>query len=136
MIEEPENFYSGSKKILLADPDITSYFLISELLSEHGIETMSARCGLEAIRLFRENPHINCLITEIRVPGLDGFGILRATREINPSIAVIAQTAYVHDNMKQQCLMAGFNEYIPKPLDLEVFVKMVRKYVLLSTERN
>ncbi len=136
MFEEPENFYSGKKKILLVDPDLTSYLLVSEVLSEHGIATVSARCGLEAIRLFRENPHIDCLITEIRVPGLDGFGILRATRELNPSIAVIAQTAYVHDNMKQQCLKAGFNEYISKPLDLEIFVKMVRKYVLLSAGRN
>lgn len=136
MIEEPENFYSGNKKILLVDPDLTSNLLVSEVLSEIGIETVSARCGLEAIRLFRENPHIDCLITEIRVPGLDGFGILRATREMNPYISVIAQTAFVHDNMKHKCLLAGFNDYISKPIDLESFDKMVRKYVLLSSGRN
>lgn len=136
MVEEPENLCYSKKKILFVDPDITSYLLVTEILSEYGIETVSAKSGLEAIRLFRENPFIDCLITEIKVPGLDGFGILRATREMNPSIVAIAQTAYVHENMKQQCLIAGFNEYISKPLDLELFAKMVRKYILQSSGRN
>jgi CheY-like chemotaxis protein len=132
MVEEPENLNCNRKKILLADPDPVSCCLVSEVLSKHGIETVSAGCGLEAIRLLRENHSIRCLITEIRVPGLDGFGILRAAREINPSLTVIAQTAYVHDNMKQKCLTAGFNEYISKPIDLGLFVNMVRKYVSVS----
>jgi len=132
MVEEPENLYSNRKKILLADPDPASRFLVSVVLSKHGIETVSAGSGWEAIRLLGENPVIHCLITEIRVPGLDGFGILRAAREINPSLAVIALTAYIYDNMKQQCLKAGFNEYISKPVDLESFVKTVKKYVLVS----
>ncbi|HAM97725.1 MAG TPA: hypothetical protein DCQ26_03870 [Marinilabiliales bacterium] len=136
MVEEPGNLCCSKKKILFVDPDITSYYLVSEILTEYGIEIMSAKSGLEAIRLFRENPHIDCLITEIKVPGLDGFGILRATREMNPSIVVIAQTAYVHDNMKQQCLMAGFNEYISKPLDLELFTGIIKEYIVKPLDKN
>lgn len=136
MVEEPGNLCCSKKKILFVDPDITSYYLVSEILTEYGIEIMSAKSGLEAIRLFRENPFIDCLITEIKVPGLDGFGILRATREMNPSIVVIAQTAYVHDNMKQQCLAAGFDEYISKPIDFDVFMGIIKEYVLHAADRN
>ena len=136
MVKEPDNFSYSRKKILFTDPDTASFYLISEILSDHDIDIIHAKRGLDAIRLFREIPFIDCLITEIKVPGLDGFGILRATREMNPSIAVIAQTAFVYDNMKHKCLLAGFNEYVSKPLDLELFVKMIRKYVLLSSGRN
>lgn len=136
VIWEPINQYSGRKKILFVDPDMSSYFLVNEVLAEHDIETIHAKCGVEAICLFKDNPLINCLVTEVRVPELDGFEILRAIRKINPSIFAIVQTAFVQNNMKHQCLQAGFNDYITKPIDLKLFADIVIRYVLLSAEKN
>ena len=129
ILEDERILYTVRKKILLADSDTASYFLISELLADYNIRIIHARSGQEAIRLFRQNPFIDMVITEIKLPGLDGFEILKATRAINPFITAIAQTAYVHNNMKQKCLMSGFNEYIPKPIDFDLFVTVLKKYV-------
>ena len=134
MAEEPGKLYCNRKKILLADPDPANRFLVSVILSRHGIETITAGNGPEAIRLLTDNPFIRCLITEIRIPELDGFGILKAARKINPSMTVIALTAYGFDNMEQLCIESGFNEYILKPIHPGSFVKTILKYIIISTD--
>ncbi len=113
MVAEPIIPFTG--KILYVDPDIPGYRLVSALFEGYNIEIIHSKSGVDAIRRFQEDPSINLVITEIKVPGLDGFGILAALREMNPFIAVIAQTAYIHENMEQRCIEAGFNEYISKP---------------------
>ncbi|MBN2480457.1 MAG: response regulator [Bacteroidales bacterium] len=132
MVDEPPNSYERKKKILFVDPDTSSYLLVARLLAGYDTKIIHSGFGPYAIKIFRKNPFIDCVITEIRVPGLDGFEILRAVREINPLVTVIAQTAYVHDNIKQKCQDAGFNEYISKPVDLKLFLCIINKNVLHS----
>ena len=129
MVREPQNPSYFKKKILFVDPDTMSYRLVCFVLANYAIEIIHARCGLNAIRIFRENPFIDGVITELRVPGLDGFGILRAIRRVNPKIFVIAQTASVIGDTKQRCLEAGFDEFIAKPVDLGLFISMVIDHV-------
>ena len=127
MVAEP--IIPFKKNILYVDPDISSFHLVSALFAEYNIEVIHAKNGEDAILRFREDPSINLVITEIKVPGLDGFGILAALREMNPFITVIAQTALVHENIEQKCIEAGFNEYISKPINLKLFEELVKKYI-------
>jgi two-component system, cell cycle response regulator DivK len=136
MKEEPTNFYSGNKKILFVDNDMASYYLVSEILKEHDIEIIYATSGQNAIRLFRQNPFIDAIITEIKVPKLDGFGILNEIRKMNPHIPVLVQTANVCNEIEKRCLQAGFNEFISKPIDIALFADIVKKYVFLPANRN
>ncbi len=126
----------GRKKILMVDPDLASYRLTAYQLAMYEIEPIHSVCGREAIRLFREDPAIDIIITELEVPGLDGFGILRKAREIRPGIPVIAQTAYVYEEIRRRCRDSGFNEYIPKPVDPELFAGTIKKYILPFAGKN
>lgn len=132
MVGEPQNVSYGKKRILFVDPDKASYLLVSQLLAEYGVEIIHSGCGLNAIRIFREDPSIDGIITELILPGLDGFGILREARKIRPGVPVIAQTTCVFNDVEQRCRKAGFDEYISKPIDLGLFVGMVKKHVLHS----
>lgn len=127
MVAEP--IIPFKKNILYVDPVISSFHLVSTLFAEYNIEVIPVKNGEDAILRFREDPSINLVITEIKVPGLDGFGILAALREMNPFITVIAQTALVHENIEQKCIEAGFNEYISKPINLKLFEELVKKYI-------
>ncbi|HJZ40637.1 MAG TPA: response regulator [Bacteroidales bacterium] len=129
MTKESEYLSGVKKKILFADSDMASYCLLSEFLTGQNIEIIHAICGPDAIRLFSADPGIDCIITEIRIPEIDGFGILSAVRELNPSIPVIAQTACIYDNIKRQCLDSGFNGYLSKPVNMELLLDLVKKYV-------
>jgi hypothetical protein len=114
------------KQILYIDNDITSYILVSEILSEHNVEITHCRDGLNAIKLFRLYPLFDLVITEMRLPLADGFTILNEIRQIKPDVPIIAQTASVLDNMEKKCLKAGFNEFIFKPIDIDYFVSVVK----------
>ena len=58
MVGVPQNPSNYKKKILFVDPDTMSYCLVCCLLSNYGIEIIHARCGLNVIRILRENPFI------------------------------------------------------------------------------
>lgn len=115
-------------KILYIDNDEASYILVSELLEGCNVEIQHARCGLRAVQIFNANPSFNLVITELKLPEIDGFGVLREIRKINPKIPIIAQTATVVNNTKCTCLNAGFNEYVQKPIDFREFISTVMKY--------
>jgi two-component system, cell cycle response regulator DivK len=115
-------------KILYIDNDIASYILVSEILEGCNVEIFHSRCGLHAIQFFRQYPFIDLVVTELKVPGMGGFEIMKEIRKINTNIPVIAQTAHVINNMKCACLTAGFNEFISKPIDLNDFISILSKY--------
>lgn len=120
---------SGSKSdVLLIDNDLASYYLIYELLSDYHVNVIHARCGFEGVFLFK-NKEVALVISEIKLPKLDGFEVLRQIRKENPEIPVWTQTAVVLHSIKERCLSAGFNEFIEKPLDFKKFNNCVKKYL-------
>ena len=119
-------------KILYVDPDFASYFLMSEFLAGFGISVHHATHGKDAIRMLYEQRIYPLLITEIRVPEKDGFEILRIARSINPRIVAFAQTAYVMKETDQVCLRAGFDAYIPKPVNWKRFGELIRIFLFSS----
>lgn len=116
------------KQILYIDSDIASYILVFAILNDPNIEIAHCKDGLTAIKSFKQYPLFDLIITEIKVPIVNGFTILNEIRRIKLGIPIIAQTASVLDNMKERCLDAGFNEFVAKPFEIENFVRMVVKY--------
>jgi CheY-like chemotaxis protein len=121
--------HTTKSTILLIDNDIASYFLVYEILTEYGIEVIHARCGIEGVELFKVYPSIQLVITELLLPQLNGFDVLNEIKKLRSDIPVITQTANVMNNMKQTCLDAGFDEFIPKPFDISYFVSVVNMYI-------
>lgn len=113
--------------ILLVDNDLASYYLVSEILCEYRINVIHARCGLQGINIFKSTPTISIVLTELLLPNLDGFYILREVKKNKPNVPVIAQTAHVVNNIKQECLIAGFDEFIDKPINIESFTEQIKK---------
>jgi CheY-like chemotaxis protein len=136
LLEDSGIFYAGKKKILFIDSDISSYYLVMELLKDYGVELIHATCGYSAIRLFIENAYVDVVITELKVPRIDGFSLLSEFKMMNPDIPVIAHTATVYSGMEQKCLKAGFNAFIAKPIDFVTFINVVTKHFLLVTGKN
>lgn len=113
------------KQILYIDNDIASYILVSAILNDTNIEITHCRDGLTAIKSFKQYPLFDLIITEIKVPVVNGFTILHEVRRVKPGIPIIAQTASVLDKMKERCLEAGFNEFVAKPVEITRFKHIV-----------
>ena len=66
---------------------------------------------------------------DIRLPDIDGFEAAKKIKEINPSLPVIAQTAYAMHNDREICLEHGCDDYISKPLNKAILYQKINHYI-------
>lgn len=117
-------------KILIADDDLTNRTLIRVLLQKAGYETIEAVNGREAIDLaIEEMPTL--ILMDIQMPVMDGIAALKLirTNENIKDIPVVAVTSYAMHGDRDKFLAEGFNDYIPKPLDIEEFVEKISQHI-------
>ena len=115
--------------VLIVEDDIYSFELLCEYLEGTQITCIHAWNGKEAVARIVENPEVNLILMDIRMPGMNGFEATRLIKEINFDIPVIAQTAYAMDDDKKQALEAGCNDFLTKPVNSELFFKILKKYL-------
>ncbi|KAF1007263.1 MAG: Autoinducer 2 sensor kinase/phosphatase LuxQ [Luteibacter sp.] len=124
------------RRILLVEDDVRNVYALMSVLEPHGCEVTIARNGQEAIdalnaTLGDTGPGIDLVLMDIMMPVKDG---LTATREIreNPRFAnlpIIALTAKAMPDDQQQCLQAGANDYVAKPLDVDKLLSLIRVWL-------
>ncbi len=124
------------RKILLVDDDVRNIFALTSALEQKGVQVEIGRNGFEAISKLDEVSDIDLVLMDIMMPGMDG---LEATRQIrkNPrfqKLPIIAVTAKAMKDDQEQCLKAGTNDYLAKPIDLDRLFSLLRVW-LPSLER-
>jgi len=103
-------------KILIVDDDETSSWLIGEMLENFVKELLYAENGLEAVEICRNNPDIDLILMDMKMPVMDGYEATRQIRQFNKKSFIIAQTAYALEGDREKAIEAGCNEYIAKPI--------------------
>ncbi|MGC9354446.1 MAG: PAS domain S-box protein [Mariniphaga sp.] len=114
--------------ILVAEDDTTSQIYISELLRGKCKKVFFAENGKEAVQLFSENPEIDLVLMDMKMPLMDGYQATAKIKEINRDTVVIAQTAYALSGDKEKILEAGCDDYLPKPFPKKRLIELVWKY--------
>jgi CheY-like chemotaxis protein len=66
---------------------------------------------------------------DLKMPVLGGIEATKQIREFNSDLPIIAQTAFIYNNEKGLCLMAGCNAYITKPTTLHLLLETIDKYL-------
>lgn len=111
-------------KILIVDDEKDLTEMIAKFLYNSGYEALTAFNGLEAIeKVTKEKPQI--VLLDIRMPGMDGLGVLKAIKTINPKIAVVMITGVEDEDIAKQCMEAGAFDYITKPISLDYLERAV-----------
>lgn len=115
--------------VLIAEDDEISYQFLFTVLSKFNIPTIRAKNGEEAVKICEENNNIKLVMMDIKMPKLDG---LKATQEIKaklPHLIVIAQTAYALNSEKAELLSKGCDDYIAKPIEIDILLRKLKKYI-------
>jgi CheY-like chemotaxis protein len=111
-------------EILVVEDEADSMELVRELLEYHGILSVGATTGEEAIQLLQKmNPTL--IIIDLALPGIDGWGLLNHIQK-NPRLApvpCVAVTAYHNPTLANEAIAAGFDAYFAKPIDATSFVR-------------
>ena len=115
-------------RILIAEDDETSLELIHYVVRSIGKEILIARNGVDAIKACRNNPNIDLVLMDIKMPGMDGHEATRQIRLFNQDVIIIAQTAFAFTGDKEEALAAGCNDYISKPLNKNTLLELIKKH--------
>lgn len=123
MHDRPDNtvaaFWQRSitmKTILLVDDEIENLKSLSEVLSRFGYRVIAKPDGREALAALQEGAAVDLVITDYRMPNMDGLEFLTQLRRVAPSVPTIMLTAYGVVETYLKSLSLGVFEYINKPV--------------------
>jgi len=102
-------------RILIADDDLPSRENLLELLGEEGYEVRAVADGNQAIEVFLAEP-FDLLMTDLKMPGLDGLELIRLIRKIHPDCVPIVVTGYGTIDSAVEAMKLGAFDYLTKPL--------------------
>jgi signal transduction histidine kinase len=112
------------KHVLIVDDDAGMRRTTAMILGRRGYAVTTAVDGLQAIELARKQP-FDLVLTDLRMPNLDGVETYRRMKEIQPRAAVMMMTAYGIDDLVQQAMGEGAYCILTKPLDIEDVVTAI-----------
>jgi hypothetical protein len=116
-------------KILIAEDDVASEILITAMVDFFGKEILKARTGLETVEVCRNNPDIDLVLMDIRMPDMGGYEATRQIRQFNKDVVIIAQTAYGLSGDREKAIDAGCNDYIAKPINKVELRALIQKHI-------
>lgn len=120
-------------RILVAEDEQSLNDLLQDALRMDGYETISAKHGLEALRLAREEKP-DLVILDINMPQVDGFEVLERLRKENNNVPIIVLTARDQKDDKSIGFGLGADDFVTKPFGLEEL--LMRVAAVLRRSRN
>tara|TARA_R110001606_G_scaffold38287_36_gene107261 strand:+ start:1076 stop:4141 length:3066 start_codon:yes stop_codon:yes gene_type:complete len=124
------------RRILVVEDDIRNVYALTGVFEPHGATVQIARNGREALEaLGRINdgaaPKIDLVLMDVMMPEMDGLTATREIRKIDrwKGLPIIMLTAKAMAEDQNQCLAAGANDYLPKPLDVDKLLSLTRVWM-------
>ena len=114
--------------VLVVDDEPNYLIVISELLREEGYEVLTAQHGEEALKITKETD-LDLVITDMRMPEMDGLDLLKAIKAHNKELPVIMATAFGEVEKAVAAMQAGAFNYLTKPFNNDELVLNVKKAV-------
>jgi CheY-like chemotaxis protein len=119
-----------NKPVLIIDDDSRNIFALKAVLKSKGFQVWSAASAREGIDLIRNNKGIKIVLLDMMMPDMDGYEALNVIREdekLSDTI-VFAVTAQAMIGDREKCLEAGANEYVSKPINVDVLLELLNRY--------
>jgi DNA-binding NtrC family response regulator len=114
------------KTILLVDDELEILKSLGEILTRFGYQVIAKQAAKEALALVKDGANIDLVITDYRMPDMDGLEFLNALRQMDPSVPVIMLTAYGAVESYLKSLSLGVFEYVNKPIKAKDLGRIVQ----------
>ena len=114
--------------ILIIDDEPLMRISISDALKSEGYNTLSAASGSEGLKAVRDN-YYDVVITDLKLPEVDGLQILKACRQFSPGTKVLMITAYASVETAVEAMKQGAYDYITKPFSMDELILTVKRLI-------
>ncbi len=115
-------------KVLIAEDDEITQKLLTLIVKRFCKEILKANTGVDTINTCRNNPDIDLVLMDIRMPDIDGLETTRQIRQFNNDVIIFAQTAYEFFGVRKKALESGCNEYISKPVLKDELISLINVF--------
>ena len=115
---------NSNNSVWIVDDDRSIRWVLDKSLSKKGLTTQTFENGDDLLnRLTHESP--DAIISDIRMPGMNGLDLLSTIQESHPSLPVIIMTAHSDLDSAVASYSRGAFEYLPKPFDIEDALSLI-----------
>lgn len=119
---------SENQKVWIVDDDKSIRWVLEKALQKTDVEIQSFSSPDEVLKKMRhEKPDV--IISDIRMPGMDGISLLEKIKQLSPDIPVIIMTAYSDLDRAVSAFQGGAFEYLSKPFDVDEVVSLVKRAI-------
>jgi signal transduction histidine kinase len=115
-------------KILITDDDEASRKFLGISVKQFTKEIIYALNGFEAVLACKDNPDIDLILMDIKMPEMDGFEAARQIRQFNKEVIIVVQSAYIDSGEKEKAKEAGCNDFISKPINKTLLKELIGKH--------
>lgn len=126
-IEEVSRNNWKDKVILIAEDEEVNYRFLEAILQRTQAKILRARNGQEAVDLCKNISQIDLVLMDIKMPVLSGYDAIIEIRKIRTGLPIIAQTAFSSHEEIVKCQQLGVNDYVTKPIDINLLVIKINK---------
>ena len=127
---EPENKQGNIKAltVLIAEDEKVNNQFFEAIFNNTFKQIIYVETGQKAIEACRNNPEIDLILMDVKMPVMNGYTATRKIRKFNKEIIIIAQTAFGLKEDREKAIEAGCNDYIAKPINKELLFEKIKLY--------
>jgi len=123
------------KTILVVESEQEAIAYLSNILNRYGYNVIAKQCSLSALSVVREGTKVDLVITEERMPEMDGLELLASLKEVGSSVPAIMLTTHGSVESYLKALNLGAFEYLNKPLSAKEIGRVVKAAIEWSPDR-
>lgn len=122
--------------LLLVDDEIPFVETMSKRLTKRNLKVDSAFSGTEALAFLEKNEHIDVVVLDVKMPGMDGISTLREIKRMRPLIEVVMLTGHGTIESGIEGMKLGAYDYLTKPCDMDVLVAKIQEAKSIKSQRE
>ena len=120
------------KKALIVEDNPINMELVLEILTSNGISADEAFSGEEAIAMVEKETY-DIVLMDIELPGMDGVDTTKIIKSRHKNMLILALTSYAMKGDRERFIAAGFDDYIAKPIDVNLFIEKINKLIHINS---
>ncbi|MDP2311649.1 MAG: response regulator, partial [Pseudomonadota bacterium] len=119
------------RRVLVVDDDMRNIYALTSVLERQKMEVLYATDGRKALQTLETSPDVDIVLMDVMMPEMDGYETMQAIRKVPRflGLPIIALTAKAMKGDREKCIEAGASDYIPKPVDTEQLLSLLRVWV-------
>jgi signal transduction histidine kinase/ActR/RegA family two-component response regulator len=133
--DKAQLFDWSNKNVLVAEDEDLNYKVLESVLTRAKANVWRAKDGLEAVEVCQATT-IDLVLMDIQMPRMDGYAATHKIKQFNKNLPIIAQTSYAMTGERENCLAAGCDDYLSKPLNLEELLIKCNRYLSSAKENT